>query len=59
MLETYYDVKTLHTLTSTVHRIQMELLEIHITLSAAYTHPHLIFLNFSSYVRFSIFLGFF
>jgi len=37
---------------------ELELLEIHITLPAAYTHPHFIFLNFSSFVSFSIFLGF-
>lgn len=58
MLETYNDVKTLHTLTSTVHRIQVGIIGNTLLLCPQPTHPHLIFLNFSSYVSFSIFLGF-
>jgi hypothetical protein len=36
---------------------ELELLEIQFS-AAAYKHPRVIFLNFSSYVSFSIFLGF-
>jgi len=60
MLETYNDVKTLHTLTSTVHRIRVGIIgNTLLLLPASYAHPHLIFLNFSCYVSFSIFFRFF
>jgi len=40
MLETYNDVKTLHTLTSTVHRIQVGIIgNTLLLLPAAYTSP--------------------
>jgi hypothetical protein len=59
MLETYNDVKHYIHLQVQYIGFELELLEIHISLSAAaYTRPHFIFLNFSSFVSFSIFLGF-